>query len=330
MRCFNKSIISVVIPVYNAEMVIERIVRQVLAQTYANLELIIVDDGSRDKTGAVIDRLALEDKRMRVFHTPNGGVSKARNKGIKEAKGKYITFVDADDEITPDYLVHMISAIERYSCELVISGYWGIPDKGICLDDKYYDEIHLNELMLIRNLGITFCKVNLTEIIQKYCIEFPVGMKLSEDAVFYYRYLRYVNGVVTVSNRDYFYYLPIGDSKYSLSFQNELCSLKAMQDAIISLLQERTFSSQVVERLHQRVLIILWRVVVSILAHDRAQRAKLYTQIDWPILLPMMKMNVVFKTLIRWKLFGTFDLLRGIWQRVTGKDLSLLLGVDIQ
>lgn len=84
------------------------------------------------------------------------------------------------------------------------------------------------------------------------------------------------------------------------------------------------------ERLHQRVLIILWRVVVSILAHDRAQRAKLYTQIDWPILLPMMKMNVVFKTLIRWKLFGTFDLLRGIWQRVTGKDLSLLLGVDIQ
>lgn len=127
MRCFNKSIISVVIPVYNAEMVIERIVRQVLAQTYANLELIIVDDGSRDKTGAVIDRLALEDKRMRVFHTPNGGVSKARNKGIKEAKGKYITFVDADDEITPDYLVHMISAIERYSCELVISGYWGYP-----------------------------------------------------------------------------------------------------------------------------------------------------------------------------------------------------------
>lgn len=97
MRCFNKSIISVVIPVYNAEMVIERIVRQVLAQTYANLELIIVDDGSRDKTGAVIDRLALEDKRMRVFHTPNGGVSKARNKGIKEAKGKYITFVDADE-----------------------------------------------------------------------------------------------------------------------------------------------------------------------------------------------------------------------------------------
>jgi len=170
----------------------------------------------------------------------------------------------------------------------------------------------------------------LTEIIQKYCIEFPVGMKLSEDAVFYYRYLRYVNGVVTVSNRDYFYYLPIGDSKYSLSFQNELCGLKAMQDAIISLLQERTFSSQVVERLHQRVLIILWRVVVSILAHDRAQRAKLYTQIDWSILLPMMKMNVVFKTLIRWKLFGAFDLLRGIWQRVTGKDLSLLLGVDIQ
>lgn len=320
--------VSVIIPAYNSELVIERIARQVLSQTYTNLELLIVDDGSTDKTSAIIDRLALEDKRIRIFHQPNGGVSKARNKGIQEAKKKYITFIDSDDEVAPNYLINMISAIELYECDLVISGYKGIPKNSVCLDDKCYDVDNLNDLLLIRNLGITFCKVYVTEILRKYKIEFPQGVKLSEDAVFYYNYIRYAQKVVTISNQDYFYYLPEDDAKYNLSFKDELYVLEAMQNVIIPIIQERSHSAYVVERLQQRLLVVLLRVVVSILSHSRMTRAQLFSLIDWEKLLPMMKMNIFFKVLIRLRLFSIFDLFRSVYQKILNKDLFDLLGVD--
>lgn len=319
--------VSVIIPAYNAEAVITRIVRQVLLQTYTDLELLIVDDGSKDRTAEIIDALALEDKRVRVYHQPNGGVSKARNKGIQEAKKKYVTFVDADDEIAPDYLLHMLSVIEQYECDLVISGYKGIPENDILLEDKCYDEKNINDLLLIKNLGITFCKVYVVELLRKHSIEFPVGMKLSEDAVFYYRYLRYVKKVVTVSNQDYRYYQPNGDTKYALSFQDELCGLKAMQSAIIPILQERSWPDKVVERLQQRLLIIFIRVIVSVLAHNRASRGQLFSQIDWDELLPMMKLPYSLRAFVKLRLFSAFSLCLSLYQKVAKKDLFGIFGV---
>ncbi len=319
--------ISVVIPVYNGELVIERIIRQVLSQTYKDIELLIVDDGSNDNTPAIVDGLAKEDSRIRVCHQLNGGVSKARNKGIQEATKEYLTFIDADDEICSDYLSHMVSAMESQECDLVVSGYRGIPDQGICLDDSIYEGNRLADFLLLKNLGITFCKLYSTEIVKQKEIVFPVGVKLSEDAIFYYRYMIYVKRVATISHQDYLYYLPSDDRKYNLSFLDELRGLEAMHSALMPIIEKYSHSSQLVERLHQRVLIMLVRVVASVLAHRRSERPQLYGLINWPELLPMMKINVFLGVCLKFRLFRTFDTLRGLYQKVSKKDLPELLGV---
>lgn len=98
----NKPLISVIVPVYNVEKFLSRCLNSILAQTYNNLEVILVDDGSTDNSGKICDDYALKDKRIRVIHKQNGGVSSARNMALSVAKGEYIGFVDSDDYIEND------------------------------------------------------------------------------------------------------------------------------------------------------------------------------------------------------------------------------------
>lgn len=98
----NSKLLSVIVPVYKAEKYLHRCVDSIIAQTWSNLEIILVDDGSPDNSGAICDEYAARDSRIRVIHKPNGGVSSARNAGIDAATGEYIAFVDSDDYIAPD------------------------------------------------------------------------------------------------------------------------------------------------------------------------------------------------------------------------------------
>ena len=92
-----RPIISIIVPVYNTEKYLDQCIQSVLAQTYTNWELLLIDDGSTDSSGAICDKYAAEDNRIRVFHKENGGVSSARNLGLDNAQGEWISFVDADD-----------------------------------------------------------------------------------------------------------------------------------------------------------------------------------------------------------------------------------------
>ncbi len=105
----DKPLISVIIPVYNTETYLEKCVRSVLAQDYESFELILVDDGSTDSSSQIMDDLAEQDSRILVIHKENGGQSSARNVGLDRAKGAYISFVDSDDHVTPDYLSYLLS-----------------------------------------------------------------------------------------------------------------------------------------------------------------------------------------------------------------------------
>lgn len=115
--------VSVVIPVYNKVEYVERCLRSVLAQDMDGFEVIAVDDGSTDGSGAVCDRLAREDARLRVVHTPNGGVTAARRRGVEEASGRYITFADADDMMLPGGLRSLCEAIGREQVDEVVATY---------------------------------------------------------------------------------------------------------------------------------------------------------------------------------------------------------------
>ena len=103
--------VSIIVPVYNAENYIKRCIDSIIAQDYPNWELIIIDDGSSDSSGDRCDRYSLLDKRIRVVHKPNGGVSSARNTGLKAANGDWISFVDADDYVKPSFLSSFLAKL---------------------------------------------------------------------------------------------------------------------------------------------------------------------------------------------------------------------------
>ena len=105
-------VISIIVPVYNVEKYIHQCIDSILLQTFTDFEVLLVDDGASDHSGSICDEYAHRDSRIRVFHQENAGVSVARNKGLCEAIGEYVTFVDSDDWIKPDYLN------ELYKCLL--------------------------------------------------------------------------------------------------------------------------------------------------------------------------------------------------------------------
>ncbi len=130
--------ISVIVPVYKVEKFLGKCVDSILAQTYENLEVILVDDGSPDGCGALCDAYAQKDSRVIVIHKENGGLSSARNAGMDIARGEYIGFVDSDDWIEPEMYGHMLSLARNYGVKLVCAGRYDVSEKtgekkvGLC------------------------------------------------------------------------------------------------------------------------------------------------------------------------------------------------------
>ena len=180
-------LISVIVPAYNIQDYIVRCIRSIQNQTYQNIEIIVVDDGSTDDTGAILDDLAKEDERLRIFHKENGGSSAARNLGIDNAKGEYLAFVDSDDYIEPDMMASLYSYIEETGLKIVECGRDEVDEDGSKLPDVCVPfegritipkETFLREMLLHRG-DCSFC----TKLI--HCsyfdgVRFPDG-KLNED-----------------------------------------------------------------------------------------------------------------------------------------------------
>ena len=121
-----KGLISVVIPVYNANAYLDACMEGVLAQTFRNTEILLVDDGSADGSGEKCNAYAQKDPRVRVFHKPNGGASSARNEGLRRAGGEYVYFLDADDRIAPTLLEKLYQSAEENGSELVFFDAWAV------------------------------------------------------------------------------------------------------------------------------------------------------------------------------------------------------------
>lgn len=117
----KKPLISVIVPVYNVEQYLPKCVDSILGQTYTNLEIILVDDGSPDNCGRICDEYAAKDNRIKVIHKKNGGLSDARNVAIDVAQGEYITFIDSDDTIAKDYVKTLYQLVDKYHCKIGIA-----------------------------------------------------------------------------------------------------------------------------------------------------------------------------------------------------------------
>lgn len=143
--------ISVIVPVYKVEAYLNRCVDSILAQTYRDLEVILVDDGSPDNCGAICDGYAAADSRVRVIHKENGGLSSARNAGMEIATGEYITFVDSDDWIEPEAYAHLLSVMKKYDVKLVCGGRYDVKsatgEKKVGLCPQKEEKISAEEMV---------------------------------------------------------------------------------------------------------------------------------------------------------------------------------------
>lgn len=132
----NNPLVSVIIPVYKVEQYLDRCVQSVLNQTYRDIEIILVDDGTPDRCGALCDNYELNDARVVVLHKENGGLSSARNAGIEVAKGEYLSFVDSDDWISLDMIEYMVSQVKKNDADIVSVAYVLTNDEKQTVSEK--------------------------------------------------------------------------------------------------------------------------------------------------------------------------------------------------
>ena len=201
-------LISVIIPVYNVEDYLERCVDSVLHQTYTDLEIWLVDDGSTDRCGVICDQYSSEDPRIHVIHKKNGGLSDARNYALDVASGDYICFVDSDDWIPEDSLKTMLTSIQKMNADLAIGNMIRVYDDG----EKKDGYCPCREMKVIEGdekyeTLIQPCAPNRlypSYIFQK--LRYPVG-RLYEDAFIYHHILGKVNRIVYTGKENYYYYI---------------------------------------------------------------------------------------------------------------------------
>lgn len=225
--CGNRTmqpLISIVIPVYNAERYINKCIDSVLSQSYANWELLLIDDGSSDDSGRICDGYSKKDDRIRTFHKRNGGVGSARNVGIEQASGDFITFIDSDDWISSQYIADFVRCNPQRK-SIVVSGLITKTPSEEYVSFQYADESTLNEVTardlivrynLFRDGGPTNKLFDLQEI-KKKCLRFHIDLSYHEDHIFVYSYYFLIENII-LSNFCGYYYMYYGkDSNNSLS-----------------------------------------------------------------------------------------------------------------
>lgn len=137
-----ESLVSIIIPVFNTEKYLSTCVNSVIQQTYKNLEIILIDDGSTDRSGVICDQYAEADKRIKVIHKDNEGLGLSRNVGIRFCKGEYLMFLDSDDYIDPDMIKEMLRICQKYQADLCITGFYRVSEDGsVIACRKYHEEI---------------------------------------------------------------------------------------------------------------------------------------------------------------------------------------------
>lgn len=230
--------ISVIIPFYNSANTLARCINSLQNQRFYNFEAIFVDDGSTDSSFEICKDCFDGDSRFKVIHQENGGASSARNAGIAAAKGKYICFVDSDDEVNENYLSDLIA--NSNGCDLVIHGMMRV-GKGVFIDrgmhiDGLYDlgtnpEVFFDDINIER-FGGPVCKLFRADIIKENNLLFNTKIKLAEDLDFLLRYLVFCKTVRTESKNNYTYFVTEGSATSHLyGFETEFEGARALDES---------------------------------------------------------------------------------------------------
>ncbi len=226
-------VLSVIVPVYNTKEHLSRCIDSVLSQSFSDFELLLVDDGSTDESGAVCDAYSAKDSRVRVLHKKNGGVSSARNVGMENANGQWLTFIDSDDWIREDFFqVSFDSDVDLLYQNRIFSD--GQPD-GFFPEQEVRGRDFL--AFLVKNANTNLFKMSVcfffrNSIVKDHGLKFVEGVRLGEDRLFVMDYYRFCRSIQVQTNSRYVYNVADQwDSKYILSWKD--------LDRLLGLLMDR-------------------------------------------------------------------------------------------
>lgn len=272
-RLDGNSMISIIIPVYNVEKYLEQCVDSLLNQTYSNTEIILVDDGSTDGSGAICDKYKELDARVVVIHKENAGPGYARNTGLEVAQGDYVVFADSDDYADEQMIEELFKTRQKHKADTCIGGYIKVKDNGeVFLENSYLEQVYQNEecvqLLLARMIGSipersdairqqVWNVLYSMDIIRRNDIKFPSEREYySEDLMFDFRYFQHSSCVV-LSPTMYYRYRENPDS-FTLKYNpDKFNASKKVYRALLIQISEMNFLDQTVLRVQRSFLVAI-------------------------------------------------------------------------
>ena len=249
--------VSIIVPVYNIENYIRVCVESILAQTYASLELILVDDGSKDNSGILCDEYAVIDPRVKVIHKENGGVSSARNAGLRQAKGDWIMHVDGDDWIEPDMIESLIEAAKATEADLVFSDFikYGPNAGNNQLPSWNSDKIDSMSRYIAYVMTTIWGSIAKRSLYIDHSLKSPEGISYCEDFHLIVRLCHFAKKIVNVHRPFYHYRYRPTSIMSNMSRKTESDEQWVYQDTI------RFFKEQGVYEDYRKVMS--WRTLKS-------------------------------------------------------------------
>ncbi len=227
--------ISIVVPIYNAELYLEETLESVFEQTFKNYELLLINDGSTDKSEIICKSYLKKDTRAYYFYKNNSGVSDTRNFGISVAKGKYICFIDSDDILDKDYLKDFIDIFNKNTVEMCCCKFKTFKNQNELsfnnLDDEFYHEyngINNYDIIFSDYSGYLWNKMFITSIIKENGIVFDRNVGMMEDMLFVFQYLEFVKNSICIEKKNYLYRVTNNSASKKLTNINWFSLFKAL------------------------------------------------------------------------------------------------------
>lgn len=259
--------ITIIIPIYNVEKYLNACMKSIIIQTYRNIEIIMVDDGSTDWSAKICDKYKELDNRIIVLHQQNMGLSAARNNGLKAATGIYITFIDSDDYIAPDYIEKLYDALKTTNTDIALCDLKKVSENQELEDmdykiDKFDNNVILSNCQAIEEVykpsyhGVDFiavAKLYKRELFESNKVEFPVG-RIHEDAFTTYKLLYAAKKIVYIDIPMYFYRIRNGSittSSFSLKRLDKIIATKEECDFFLKEQQYLLLEYALYDHLHE-------------------------------------------------------------------------------
>lgn len=326
MNNSNTPLVTIIVPVYNAQEYLHRCIGSLLEQSFVDFELLLINDGSKDNSGVICDEYAAKDERIRVFHKENGGVSSARNLGLDNAKGIWISYIDSDDWVAKDYLKNLVGHA-KIGIDLVISFPTYIYTDGSSSKPNYLsklvDEHNFEKIFVEHSMHQNtspWSKLFRREIIESANIRFCEDMHIGEDLLFLYTYMLSTAKIYISSDTDYFYSYDLETSltKRVNSYKSEYAGYKNIKQVVEDLIKIRNIKSDDSLQRLGWIIGFYTRNVLNALYHDtkltQRQRLAILKKLD---IEPYFKyLNITAKKerflmlLLRNRLYILYDLVR--------------------